>query len=132
LVRRLTWLSHPRGFHVKVRDGGSPGSSANISKGKTFFPSFFFPYSGMLMLRAKGLGVRGGIKQIGSFFFAAIVVIVHVIRMPAAENPTFLLGMRTGAVESCALEKYLPFFVGHRRQKKTLSCPIQYLLRQCR
>jgi hypothetical protein len=85
----------------------------------------------MLRLRArKGLDVRGGIKHIA--LSAAIVVIVHVIRMPAAENPTFLLGMRTGAVESCALEKYLPFFVGHRRQKKTLSCPIQYLLRQCR
>jgi hypothetical protein len=82
------------------------------------------------MLRARtGFCVRGGIKHIGSL--AAIVVIVLII-MPAAEKPTFLLGMRTGAVESCALEKYLPFFVGHRRQKKTLSCPIQDLLRQCR
>jgi hypothetical protein len=35
LVRRLTWLRNPRGFQVKVRDGGSPVSIANNSCGKT-------------------------------------------------------------------------------------------------
>ena len=35
LVRHLIWLRNPKGFHFRVRDGGSPGSSAYISNGKT-------------------------------------------------------------------------------------------------
>jgi hypothetical protein len=35
LVRRLIWMRNPRGFQVRDRDGGSPGSIAYISKGKT-------------------------------------------------------------------------------------------------
>ena len=77
------------------------------------------------MLRArKGFSVRGGIKHIGSL--AAIVVIVQIIRerhvmgrMPAAEKPTFLLGMRTGAVESCAVEKYLHSLMGTEDRRKS-------------
>jgi hypothetical protein len=48
---------------------------------------------------------------------AAIVVIVLII-MPAAEKPTFLLGMRTGAVESCADEKYLHPLLGTEDRRK--------------
>ncbi len=35
LVRHLVWLRNPRGFQVRDRDGGSPGSDTYISKGKT-------------------------------------------------------------------------------------------------
>ena len=34
-VHRLIWLRNPRGFQLRDRDGGSPGSIAYISKGKT-------------------------------------------------------------------------------------------------